>query len=474
MKNRQNIVAFINERRVEIPAEKSFQTLANHLRDDIGLCGTKIVCAEGDCGACTVLVKKGDEYQAVNSCIMPLYLLDGAHIISVEGIQDGDKLHPVQESMVNCQGAQCGYCTPGFICAMAAMTDSLKTQKKEITEKRARNFLTGNLCRCTGYRPILEASVATDLAKTPLLSDKFKSSDRDREQEQLKKESVTIGDKVFLPITLSEALEHKKNHPDVRLSAGSTDLGVVVNKGRLETPQVMSLYRIADLGKLAVENKALFIGATVTLTQLERYIEDHVPELSRLFHIFASPQIKNQGTLIGNVVNASPIGDTIPFLMVMEAIVQIESTKGKRQVPLTQFYLGYKKLDLTSDEIVTGILLPLPEKDDLVKLYKVSVRKDLDISAVTFAAHLRASGENIKSARIALGGVGPTVLRLPALEAQMTGQKATRDQFKNFGKIANTLINPLSDLRGSSDYRRLVCANLFVKFFDECKAEGRL
>ena len=477
MENRNKIITTINHQRIEIEGDKAFLPLATYLREDASLTGTKVVCAEGDCGACTVLIANTfDEsgklqFKAVNSCIMPLYLIDGAQVVTVEGLKKNDhELHPVQEAMVKCQGAQCGYCTPGFICSMTAMVEEVKIENKVITEKKAKNFLTGNLCRCTGYRPIIEAATSIELNDVTLLKDRFQNPAWLSEIKKIKTTPVVmkINDKsLFLPITLDQALIAKSQNNDLRLIAGSTDIGVVVNKGRLQTPNAMALYHIDELKKITHDQDFIHVGCTATLSEFEKYIEAFIPELKNLLHIFASPQIKNQATLVGNVVNASPIADTIPFLMVSNASVLLKSLKGHREVKLNDFYIGYKKLDLLPAEIVVGLKIPRLKKEEELRLYKISMRKDLDISAVTFAGLIEVENAKIKNFKVSLGGVAATVVRLSVIESSLVGKPFNRKTFEDVGSILPTLISPLSDLRASKEYRMKLCQNFFLKFFDE-------
>ncbi|MBY0415162.1 MAG: FAD binding domain-containing protein, partial [Bdellovibrionales bacterium] len=424
MKTTTTITTKINNQRFEIEGDKAFMPLANFLRSEESLTGTKIVCAEGDCGACTVLIAQdvGPDgllsFKAVNSCILPLYLINGAQVVTVEGIGKSSgmnvELHEVQQKMVDCNGAQCGYCTPGFICAMTGVAEKFKSEGKTLTEKNAKNYLTGNLCRCTGYQPIIDAMMSVDLKNTELMKDRYHSVEWINEMSVIRNRTVEMkfSDKsIFLPAKLSEALEKKAAEQDIRLVAGSTDIGVIVNKGKLSTPKTMALYHIPELGKISHDNNFINVGATVTLTQFEDYIESHFPEMSKLLHIFASPQIKNQGTLIGNIVNASPIADTIPFLMVSDALVELQSAKGIREVKLPDFYIGYKKLNMDPSEIVTKVKIPTLILNEKSKLYKVSMRKDLDISAVTFAGRIIVENGKMTSVKLALGGVAATVVR---------------------------------------------------------------
>ena len=477
MESRENIITTINHSRIEISGEKAFMTLATFLRSEIGLTGTKVVCAEGDCGACTVLfANQFDDsgklvFKAVNACILPIYLIDGAQIITVEGLKKEDELSIVQKSMVDNNGAQCGYCTPGFICAMSGMVEKLKNENKPITEKRVKNYLSGNLCRCTGYKPIIEAGLQINISEAESLTDRYGTPAWLAEMKSIQKKSVNLkcSDKqIFLPTTLTEALEAKKNKPKMRIIAGATDLGVVMNKGKVQMQQALALFHIEELKKISVENKYLMVGATVSLSEFEDYLQKHVPEVARILHIFASLQIKNQATLVGNIVNASPIGDMIPFLMISEAVICIQNTFGHREVNINYFYQGYKKLDLRFDEIVVAIKIPLPTPDEAIKLYKMSMRKDLDISAVTFAGLIKLdNNKKISQIKLALGGVGPTVMRLSTIEKNLIGEDFSREAFINVAKSLPEYISPLDDLRASKKYRMLLSQNFIKKFFDE-------
>ncbi|MGZ3809762.1 MAG: FAD binding domain-containing protein, partial [Bacteriovorax sp.] len=248
-------------------------------------------------------------------------------------------------------------------------------------------------------------------------------------------------------------------------------IGVVVNKGKMTTPKAMALYRIDELRQITHDDSHITVGATVTLSEFEDYIEKLIPEFNELLHIFASPQIKNQGTLVGNVVNGSPIADTIPFLMASDSEVVLRSVKGTRHVFLKDFYLGYKTLDMDPSEIVVAIKIPRPKSNEFVRLYKVSMRKDLDISAVTFAGIVEVENDKIKRARFALGGVGSSVLRLKDIEAFVQGAEFARTTFDEISKRLPSIISPLSDLRASKEYRMKLAQNFFLKFYNEVHDE---
>lgn len=482
-KIRNEIHVFINGVEHRIGGEKAFLPLAQYLRNH-SLPGTKVVCAEGDCGACTVLASKLQQnpekeiqwssFQTINSCIAPMYLFDLGSLVTVEGLETQEELNEVQEKMRAFHGGQCGYCTPGMVCALSALAENSQCAGKSISEKKARNHLTGNLCRCTGYEPILQAATNLDLSKWKSLKDRYLTAEQGNTFASMLKDSLAIeaGTRRFLaPASLAVAVDQKNQSPEMRLVAGATDLGVLHNKGKSFLDNVMSLHKISDTEKIERRVDGVWVGARVTLTQLENFVESTLPELSRLLRIFASPQIKNQGTLVGNVMNGSPIGDSIPALLALDAIVHLQSVSGTREVPLSQFYKAYKVFDVKPNEIATGILIPVLGSEWKSRFFKVSLRKDLDISAVTFAATLKLDGQKITEARFAMGGVGPTVVRLPELEKKAQGQNFSEALFADLGKQVRTLIKPISDLRASDEYRMKVAENLFKKCHLELEQE---
>ncbi|WP_374074677.1 xanthine dehydrogenase small subunit [Bdellovibrio bacteriovorus] len=476
---RNQIHLLINGVEHTVRGDEAFLPLAQYLRYHAHLPGTKVVCAEGDCGACTSLVARWNQdswssFQTLNSCIAPVYLFDLASVVTVEGLAMEEELSEVQIKMREFHGGQCGYCTPGMVCALSGLAESCSQKKTPITEKKARNHLTGNLCRCTGYEPILNSALHMDLKKWRPLAERYLLPAEQTKFQKLFADDISLeapNKKAYLPKFLSEALEIKAQNPQVRIVSGATDLGVLHNKGKSFLDQVLVVNRIPDMGKMESTEKGLWVGAKVSLTEFENFAEESHPELSRLMRIFASPQIKNQGTLLGNVLNGSPIGDSIPGLLALNAEVHLLSKKGARVVPLTSFYKAYKSFDLLPEEIATGILIPHLQDSWRFKFYKVSLRKDLDISAVTFAAALRMDDDNILEARIALGGVGPTVVRLADIEKDLTGSKFSEQLFKTAGKNARKHIKPISDLRATEDYRLNVAENLFHKCFVELREE---
>ena len=474
---RDRIVFYLNQTRHEVTGRDVLMNLSDYLRYEQGLTGTKVVCAEGDCGACTVLKASVHElsrnrfvFRTVNSCILPVLNLDGCQMVTVEGLKKNAELHPVQNAMIQNFGSQCGFCTPGFICAISGLVEDSIVNKKIITEKRTKNYLTGNLCRCTGYDPIIKSAMAIDLGQVETLQDRFHDRKKINELKSLVKNEVEIHagvGKIFLPTTLKKALEILKKGPQTQIVGGATDLGVAINKGRLQYQSVMSLQNIETLWKIKKTKDFLIIPSRVTLSTLQKHLENYFPEMEKMLNLFASPQIKNSGTLVGNLVNASPISDTIPFLMMSDAVVEVQKLNSKRNIPIHKFILGYKKLDLKAGELVTAIHIPLLKGKQISKLYKVSVRKDLDISAVTMAVRLKLNGSKIEEARLVFGGVGPTVQRLTNIESGWVGQEVTSDLIISAAEKIQSFVSPISDVRGSKEYRQLLCKNLLRKFADE-------
>ncbi|MBY0515891.1 MAG: FAD binding domain-containing protein [Bacteriovoracaceae bacterium] len=472
---RNSILTYINGERHELKDSQAFMTLSDFLRYQRGLTGTKVVCAEGDCGACTVLVsrfeKKGmSSYQSINSCIAFMWQLDRSHVITVEGLKLGEKFHPVQEIMVSCHGAQCGYCTPGFICAMAGMADEAKKESTPLTEKKVRNALTGNLCRCTGYQSIIEAGMKTDLTNVKPLEQFYNDFAIAKEFEKLSGVHLVSGEQeIYLPVTVPEAVKVIQAVP-VKLVSGATDLGVLYNKGKWAPQKMLSLMAIEDLREIKDLPDHVVVGARASLHQVEHMADKYFPEFGKMLHIFASPQIKNSGTLIGNMMNASPIADTIPFLKVAEARVVIAGAQGERKINVNDFFKpGYKQLDISSQEIVTHV--EIPKTKNQFKLYKTSKRKDLDISAVTCAISFELEGKTFKKFSLAFGGVGASVLRFPKIESDVIGKTLTPKLMREIGIEVNKIVTPVSDVRGSEAYRRLLCSNLLMKFGDEILGE---
>jgi xanthine dehydrogenase small subunit len=482
---RSEVVFFLNGEEHRVRGEDAFRNLSEYLRYRCGLTGTKVVCAEGDCGACTVIAARYSRgrlgaYRTLNSCIAPVFSMDQCHLITVEGLsRDARELHPVSRAMVEAHGAQCGYCTPGFVCSLAAAVDHVKASPGAVWNgKRIRNCLTGNLCRCTGYEPILKAGEKIPLAETPRLETLFDPEAMQRVFDALPDDSVEVEFErriARLSKDLPDAVEFLARNPGARVISGSTDMGVVANKRNLRPDRLLALPAVSELAWIEDQGDSFRIGARASLTDVESALKGDFPEFSRMLHVFASPQIKNSGTLVGNLVNASPIADTIPFLRVAEARVELRSQAGVRELGLDDFIRpGYKQLDLAAGELVTAVLIPKTRAR--FKLYKVANRKDLDISTVALAIRYRVEEGCLADFALAAGGVGPSVLRLPAIEARLSGlclsDPSARGQVLSAADAIRAEIRPLSDVRGSAEYRHQLCRNLLLRFFDEVADEA--
>lgn len=468
---RDHVVFFLNGQAQHVAGRQVLATLSEHLRWQLGLCGTKVVCAEGDCGACTVLVGRSDgqaiRYLPVDSCIQFVFQVDGAHVVTVEGLASNTGLHPIQHAMCDHHGSQCGYCTPGFVMALAGWAANGASLANIPTA------LTGNLCRCTGYLPILGA--ARDISSTKKQLDLGQWNHLQEQLNRLGQESLLIktdGRTVYAPTQLADAFKFKAAHPDAVIIAGSTELGVLRNKKDYQPSTFLCLSRIAELSRVA-EADSLSIGANVTWSQLEPVARRRMPQFQRVIERFGAPQIRHVATVVGNVAHGSPIADSLPFFFVMEAVIEIASVDGLRQRCIDGFYSGYKQKDLQQHEIITRIVVPWPDREDRLRLYKVSRRIDLDIATFCAAIRITMAGDTIANARIAFGGVAPTVVRLPQTEQFLIGQECTEEVFLAAGRIARNEVTPIGDVRGAAAYRLQLCENVLMQFyFDECAAEA--
>ncbi len=447
-------------------SEKARQPLSTYLREQAHLKGTKIVCAEGDCGACTVALKMPHEekFRGINSCIATLATLDGSQIISVEGLSGSREPNEVAQSFMKYHGAQCGFCTPGFICSLTTLFNDQKSKSIQ----KIKNATTGNLCRCTGYLPIIQAGENLDPKKiTPL--EKVYSTDELNKRIQRGSDLVFKNKNFhfYAPTTLKTALELKNEQNDLKVISGMTDLGVLTNKNKIHLEKCLSLQNISEMFEVKHESNHIFIGAKVILDVVENELEKTHLEFSKMLQIFASPQIKNRATLVGNIANGSPIADGIPFLMAMNAKIELSSLSGKREVNINDFYKGYRQLDINQNEIITGIVLPYLKEEEKVKLYKVSVRKDMDISAVTFALKYSLNDNTFTDAHLVYGGVGPVVQTIKKANDFLKDKKLSVETMDKVKEIVQQEVHPIGDVRGSEKFRRIICNNLIDKFYNE-------
>jgi len=485
MKSRDYILIYLNGKRQEVRLPQASMMLADYLREDRLLTGTKIVCAEGDCGACSVLrffsppgsQKKNVVYEAINSCITTVAQMDGSSLVTVDALAQEDvhgspQLSDVQKAMVESNGSQCGFCTPGFVMALTGLAEKACQKKCEIGAQQAKNATTGNLCRCTGYEPIIEAATKVDYEKHEPLKNRFYSKAQAEDLKKTLRVPVLLKSdqfKFLAPTQIKDSTKFLSQEKDSDIFSGGTDLGVQVNKGKIQPKKVLSLHLIPELYQLKSNSQRISVGARVTLEELRKLCEDKIPEFAKYLDIFASPQIKNVATLIGNMANASPIGDTSPFLLVVEAVIHVQGTQGKRKIPIEKFFLGYRKTALKKGEVIVSVDFEIPSRQESFKLYKTSQRKDLDISAVNAAFRLvwDSKNEKIIKARLAMGGVAATPLRLIKTEKSLLGKKRDGINLEILVENLQKEITPLSDLRGSAAFRRVVAEQLMKGFIYE-------
>ena len=444
----------LNGERVEVAAGAPDRTLLDWLRRH-GRVGSKCGCAEGDCGACTVVLRENDAsgkptWRAINSCIALLPMFAGREVLTVEGLAKNGKLHPVQSCLVKHGGSQCGYCTPGFVMSLFEAYHRPEVQAPwQIAEQ-----LCGNLCRCTGYRPIREAALEL-LAAGPR---ELVGNEAPVAAHAASKEGAFLS-----PETLAELLEMKRAFPEASLVAGATELGVLINKRGLRFPRLISTEYVRELRELRPTPEAWHIGASVTLTALEEALAGEFPALAQMLHLFASRQIRNRATLGGNLVTASPIGDSAPVLLAHDAVLITASDAGERKLLITEFFTGYRQTALWPDEVLKSILLPR-RAGGRSAFYKISKRREMDISIVSAAFRVELDEAlRVTLVRIAFGGVAATPLRARAAEEAALGRTLVDSRADVLAALAATF-QPIDDVRASAGYRREMIAGFWEKF----------
>ena len=488
-----NVIRFyLDDELVELTGVDPTRTVLQFLREDRRRTGTKEGCAEGDCGACTVVVGEATRsgrlrLKAINSCIQFLPVLDGKQLFTVESLGTADDLHPVQQALVDCHGSQCGFCTPGFVMTLFAVFKNRSGHgRREIDDE-----LAGNLCRCTGYRPIIEAAGRMyDYAEPAdkgswLRRAASRERDADDEEKRLVARLETLrrsdclhvrsGDRHFYAPQTSEQLAAiLKREPGALLLAGGTDIGLWVNK-QLQRPEVLVYTgHVAELQDIRRDNGFLEIGAAVTVSEAMPALVDEYPELDELLRRFASPPIRNTATLGGNIANGSPIGDSMPALIALGASVILRSGAGQREIPLEDLYVDYQVKSLQPGEFVECVRIPRRRDGQRFATYKVSKRFDQDISAVCGAFMVRVDGSRITEARVAYGGMAAIPRRAAACEAALREHGWTEQGVRAAGSMLDDDFEPISDMRAGAEYRRLVCRNLLLRFFasESGQAEG--
>ena len=449
------------------------KTILSYVRDDLKKTGTKEGCAEGGCGACTIVLgelqKNKIIYKAINACIAFLPTLNGKQLILVEDlIGNNQKLHPVQEAMVKFHGSQCGFCTPGFTMSLFSMYKNNRSVNKDIVDEA----LSGNLCRCTGYRPIIDAAKSLN---NKIDLDHFKKN-QNRTINLLKKIQISEveinnkGKRYFAPKTIINLKKILKKYPNAKILSGGTDLSLEVTKLRKEIKTIVSLNSLENLNFIKKNKNYIEIGATTSLIEFQNFIKKYFTDFYEVLKRYGSLQIRNVGTIAGNIATASPIGDTLPLLLTLEAKVVVQGINKIKTFSLNEFFVSYRKTKLKKGEFIYSIKIPII-KDSIFKAYKISKRFDDDISSVCGSFIFSIQNNKIKKAVIAYGGMSEIPKRASAIENILLNSEFSEKTFEKAINLINKDFSPLDDMRASKNYRIAVAKNLLLKAFHEIKSK---
>ncbi|WP_419831973.1 xanthine dehydrogenase small subunit [Endozoicomonas atrinae] len=479
----------LNDRLVVVEDTASDTTVLDYLRGnaetssskpvaDEKRTGTKEGCCSGDCGACTVVVgePEGDQlkYKTMNACIALMPSLHGKQLLTVEdlaGSHEADQrnkkgeLHPVQQALVDHHGSQCGFCTPGIVMSLFALHHESAEDKPDVLEA-----LGGNLCRCTGYRPLVDA--ANSLANAQPDDEFFRNREETLSKLQtIEQQGSVSGSGAFIPASEDELAQYLLDNPDARILAGGTDLGLDVTQQLKKIEKLVSVKNIPSLQTIHEDSDELVIGSAVTYRSIKSIFTKYYPEFAHMLDRLGSQQIRNQGTLGGNIGNASPIGDTPPVLLALDASLDLRHGDNIRNIPLNQFFLDYKKTELTSGEYIAQIRIP--KKPHQLKVYKLSKRYGDDISTVLAAINLETNGDGqITRARVALGGMAAIPKRAELCEQILTGSPLNNETLSQAKAAIRQEFKPMSDVRASSEYRLEAACNLLERYFMELSGQN--
>ena len=484
-----NTVRFVLDGQiVEAQGERRTTTVLDYLREQLHRTGTKEGCAEGDCGACVVMIGELNaagtaiDYKAVNSCIQLLPTLDGKSVKTVESLKNAQgELHPVQQEIVACHGSQCGFCTPGIVMSLVNLVQVLpQPSRQQITDS-----LSGNLCRCTGYKPIIEAAQKAcssgaplrlqDSADIPLLQEiaRAKTPTLSLEGEIIVQPVVRTrkGNEFVSPATLDEVADYLLKRPETTLLAGSTEIGLQVNKQFTRPEHIMYLGHVTELRQVQTSPQAWRIGAMVSLEEVMTLVKPELPDFAEVLRRFGSPPIRSTATLAGNIANGSPIGDSMPCLMALGATLWLRRGRKTRSVALDQFYTGQKQNVLQPGEFIEAIELPRLQAGQVFRAHKVSKRFEQDISATCAAIRYQLKGGKLSGVRLAYNGLAPSPCRAPKLEAVLEGRVPADVQAAELDAAIAASFTARDGLRATWTYRALVARNLVLEFIEEPTAQ---
>ena len=467
-----NIIKFVHgDQIIEVKNPDPNETLLNYIRTNLKKTGTKEGCAEGGCGACTIVLgelkNNNVNYSAVNSCITFLPTIAGKQLILVEDLISKDNsLHPVQKAMVNYHGSQCGFCTPGFVMSLFSMFKN----HSRFNDNIIKDSIAGNLCRCTGYQPIIKA------AKSLNNKNKIDHFTKNKESvitllKKINNETIAIykkDKKYFAPRYVQELKKILKENINSHLLSGGTDLSLLVTKERKDINSIVYMNSIDELNYIKNNNKYIEVGASTPLIELESYIKKYYPDFTKILKRYGSPQIRNVATVAGNIATASPIGDCLPLLLSLNAKVVLQDFKKTKIFFLDDFFISYRKTKLKKEQFIHSIRIPLP-KDNTFKAYKVSKRFDDDISSVCVAFNLEIVRNKVRSVRIAYGGMAAIPKRAIYCEKILSNSLVTDEIIDKAKKALEKDFKPISDMRASRLYRMEVAKNLLEKFCAEIK-----